>query len=158
MNLTLIAAVDRAFGIGYQEQLPWHLPADMTFFRKNTIGHPVLMGRKTYESIGKPLKDRDNYILTRQPIQISDAHIIHQLEDIAHLCDEIMVIGGAQIYNLCLPFAKRILLTEVDTTVKSDTFFPRFNHLKFKCVSSQYYPADENNIYNMWFKEYQINQ
>lgn len=154
MNLTLIAAVDLAYGIGYLGQLPWKLPADMAFFRKKTIGHPVLMGRKTYESIGKPLKDRDNYILTRQPMQISDVHIIHQLEEIAHLSDEIMVIGGAQIYNLCLPFANRIILTEVQVQLKADTYFPTFDKNEFYCIDQSFYAADKDNPYNMYFREY----
>ena len=156
MNLTLIAAVDEKYGIGYQGKLLWNLPADMTFFRKKTIGFPVIMGRKTYESIGKPLKDRENYILTRQNIEIPGATVIHQLEEIQHIQEEIMVLGGAEIYKLCLPYANRIILTEVAVQLKADTYFPKFDHLSFECVEAQYYSADEKNAYNMWFKEYRL--
>ena len=154
MNLTLIAAVDKNHGIGYQGELLWHLPADMAFFRKNTLGHVVLMGRKTFDSIGRPLRDRENIVITRQNIEILDVQIIHDLKDIAHRQEEIMVLGGAEIYNLCLPLAKKIILTEVDAELTADAYFPPFDKTQFQCVKEDYYPADEKNIYNMVFKEY----
>lgn len=154
MNLTLIAAVDKNHGIGYQGELLWHLPADMAFFRKNTLGHVVLMGRKTFDSIGQPLKDRENIVITRQNIEIPGVQIIHDLKDIAHRQEEIMILGGAEIYNLCLPLAKKIILTEVDAELTADAYFPPFDKTQFQCVKEDYYPADEKNIYNMVFKEY----
>lgn len=156
MNLTLIAAVEHNYGIGFQGHLLWDLPADMAFFRKKTWGATVIMGRKTYESIGRPLKNRKNYVLTRQPIHIPEVNVIHHLKELDHLQEEIMVIGGAEIYQLCLPYAKRIILTEVDVSLPADTFFPEFDHQKYECVSAEYYPADEKNQYNMIFKEYCI--
>jgi dihydrofolate reductase len=154
MNLTLIAAVDKNYGIGYQGQLLWHLPADMAFFRKKTLGHRVLMGRKTFDSIGKPLKDRENIVLTRQPIDIPGVKIIHHLEELANPQEEVMVLGGGEIYQFCLPLAKRIILTEVDVELTADAFFPQFDKNQFQCISEEYYPANEKNIYNMVFKEY----
>jgi dihydrofolate reductase len=154
MNLTLIAAVDKNYGIGYQGQLLWHLPADMAFFRKKTLGHMVLMGRKTFDSIGRPLKDRENMVITHQPIEIPGVKIVHHLEELANQQEEVMVLGGGEIYQLCLPYAKRIILTEVDAQLTADAFFPKFDKNQFQCVSEDYYPADEKNIYNMSFKEY----
>jgi len=154
MNLTLIAAVDKNYGIGYQGQLLWHLPADMAFFRKKTLGHMVLMGRKTFDSIGRPLKDRENIVITHQHIEIPGVKIVHHLEELANQQEEVMVLGGGEIYQLCLPYAKRIILTEVDAQLTADAFFPKFDKNQFQCVSEDYYPADEKNIYNMSFKEY----
>jgi dihydrofolate reductase len=154
MNMTLIAAIENNNGIGYQGKLLWHLPADMTFFRSKTIGHPVLMGRKTFESIGKPLKNRENIVITRQKIEIPGVKIIHNLDELALIPDEIMVLGGGEIYQLCLPYAKRILLTEVDASLSADTFFPEFDKNIFKCESEVFHPADEKNIYQMVVKEY----
>ena len=153
MNLTLIAAVDKMYGIGYQGQLLWNLPADMAYFRKKTLGYSVLMGRKTFDSIGKPLKDRRNFVLTRQSLNIPGVEVIHDFSKL-HDSEEIMVIGGAEIYSLCMPYAKRILLTEVDAELPADTFFPKFDKSQFQCVSEESYLADEKNIYNMIFKEY----
>lgn len=154
MNLTLIAAVDKKYGIGYQGKLLWNLPADMAFFRKKTIGFHVVMGRKTYESIGKPLKNRENYILSRQKIEIPGAFVIHQLQDIQHIREELMILGGAEIYKLCLPIANRIILTEVEAQLKADTYFPTFNKSEFECIQESFHAADKDNLYNMYFREY----
>jgi dihydrofolate reductase len=154
MSMTLIAAVDKNYGIGYQGQLLWHLPADMAFFRKMTMGHTIVMGRKTYDSIGKPLKDRENIVLTTQTLQIPGVTVIHDLKELVKEQKEIMIIGGAQIYELCLPFANRILLTEVDANLQADTFFPKIDKKQFQCIQEDRYAADEKNIYDMVFKEY----
>lgn len=152
--MTLIAAVDNNYGIGYQGQLLWHLPADMAFFRKMTMGHTIVMGRKTYDSIGKPLKDRENIVLTTQKLQIPSVTVIHDIKELVKEQKEIMIIGGAQIYELCLPLANRILLTEVDANLQADTFFPKIDKKQFQCIQEDRYPADEKNIYDMVFKEY----
>jgi dihydrofolate reductase len=154
MSMTLIAAVDNNYGIGYQGQLLWHLPADMAFFRKMTMGHTVVMGRKTYDSIGKPLQDRENIVLTTQTLQIPGVTVIHDLKELVKEQKELMIIGGAQIYELCLPFANRILLTEVDANLQADTFFPKIDKKQFQCIQEDRYAADEKNIYDMVFKEY----
>ncbi len=154
MSMTLIAAVDNNYGIGYQGQLLWHLPADMAFFRKMTMGHTIVMGRKTYDSIGKPLKDRENIVLTTQKLQIPSVTVIHDIKELVKEQKEIMIIGGAQIYELCLPLANRILLTEVDANLQADTFFPKIDKKQFQCIQEDRYPADEKNIYDMVFKEY----
>ena len=154
MNLTLIAAIEQNYGIGYQGKLLWHLPADMAFFRKKTIGHKVLMGRKTYESIGRPLKDRENIVMTRQNIELPGVKIIHYLKEIKNDQEEIMILGGAELYALCLPYAKRIFLTEVEVNLKADAYFPKFDKMQFKCITKEFYPADDKNNYNMYFNEY----
>ena len=154
MELTLIAAIARNNAIGKDEKLLWNLPADMAFFRRKTKGKTVLMGRKTYESIGKPLKDRKNIVLTQQDLSIEGVSIIHDLTEIEKISEEIMVLGGGQVYELCMPFAKRLIITEVQVSLDADTFFPYIDTNQFKCIRTERYAADEHNRYDMVFKEY----
>lgn len=154
MNLTMIAAIARNYGIGKNGKLLWHLPADMAFFRKMTLGKTVLMGRKTYESIGRPLINRKNIVLTHQDISIEGVSIIHHLKDIENTSEDIMVIGGEKIYELCMPLAKKLIITEVDAELEADTFFPKINLNQFKCISAEKYSSDERNLFSMVFKEY----
>jgi dihydrofolate reductase len=156
MIITLIAACDLDRGIGYQGELPWHLPADLAYFKQKTLGKAILMGRKTYESIGRPLPGRRNLVLTRQFMQISGVEIIHHLDELRSLeLDELMVIGGAEVYQQCLPMASRILLTEVHTRVKADAFFPQLPP-SFICLFEEHRPKDFNNLHAMTFREYKL--
>jgi dihydrofolate reductase len=153
MNVCLIAACDKKRGIGYQGQLPWHLPADFTFFKAQTLGKTVVMGRKTFESIGRPLPGRRNIVLSLQNYQHIGIEVIHSIDELWSLVlDEVMVIGGQQIYQLFLPIASQIILTEVDTTCLADAYFPQFSFHDFQCISEQHHPADEKNAYAMTFK------
>lgn len=127
MSITLIAAMDLNRTIGIENKLPWRLPAEMAFFKQKTLGKTVLMGRKTFQSLPKPLKDRRNVVLTRQPdFKPEGCEIVHSLEAALELAktEELVVIGGADIYAQFLPFADIIYLTEVEAHIEGgDAFF-----------------------------------
>ena len=137
MKLCLIVAVSRNGVIGRDNQLPWHLPEDLKFFKTVTMGKPILMGRKTFESIGRPLPGRTNIVITRDPDWHSPGvEVAGSLEAALQLgekaCsavgeEEVMVIGGEQIYRLSLPLADRLYLTQVDAEIEGDAYFPAFD-------------------------------
>lgn len=130
--MTIIVAHDAQRGIGKGNTLPWHLPADLKRFKAVTTGHPIVMGRKTYESIGRPLPDRANIIVTRNESFTAEGCVVtHSLEDALARArevdaDEAFIIGGAEIYALALPMADRLLITEVSGTHEADAFFPEY--------------------------------
>ena len=130
MPLTLIVAMDAARGIGINNTLPWHLPQDLAHFKRHTSGHPVIMGRKTYDSIGRPLPKRRNIVITRDPEWHADGvESVTSLTDALQLAgqDDAFVIGGAQIYAAALPLADRLLITEIARQFACDAFFPPFD-------------------------------
>jgi dihydrofolate reductase len=126
--VSLIVAMDRNRVIGAGRRLPWHIPEDLKRFRRLTLGHHVVMGRKTWESIGRPLPGRTNIVLTRQPgFRAEGAHVVSCLDDALRLAAgdmEVFVIGGAQIYALALPCADRAYVTEIDAAFSGDVWFP----------------------------------
>ena len=134
MKISLIVAVSRNGAIGLNNQLPWYLPEDLKYFKSVTMGKPLIMGRKTFDSIGRPLPGRANIVLTRDPQWTSDGVEVVQSVEQALVAgeiacetadvDEIMVIGGEQIYRMTIDLADRIYLTQVDTDVEGDAFFP----------------------------------
>lgn len=132
MSLTFTGVVamaaDRA--IGLNGTMPWHLPDDLKLFKRLTMGHPILMGRKTWDSLGRPLPGRQNIVLTKDPqFQAEGAIVIHdikELDSLALMDSEVMVIGGAQIYALMLPLMQRIFISEVEGQWQADTWFPAF--------------------------------
>jgi len=148
--VSLIWAMDKYRLIGCNNALPWQLPADMAWFRKNTMGKPILMGRKTYESIGRPLPGRTNLILTRQQdLQIGGCTVVHDLAAAMATvagAEEIMVMGGAEIYALLLPHADRLYITEIDAAFNGDAWFPAFDRNAWHTLSSESHQADERNI------------
>ena len=150
-KLSLIWAMDRNRLIGRDNALPWQLPADMAWFRKNTMGKPILMGRKTYESIGRPLPGRTNLILTRQQgLEIEGCSVIHSLQEaLAAVPDaeEIMVMGGAEIYALLFEHAERLYITEIDSELEGDAWFPEFDSAEWHEVQREEHLPDENNGY-----------
>jgi len=124
-----IVAMSENRVIGANGGIPWHLPEDFLFFKKTTLGHPIVMGRKTYESLGKPLPGRKNIVLTSQTLILPDLVIVHSKEELIALnipTEEIFVIGGAKIYELLLPLCDTLLVTHVHRRVEGDTFFPVF--------------------------------
>lgn len=129
--ISLIAAVDRNFGIGKAGNLPFRLPADLKFFKEQTLGGTVVMGRKTAESIGRPLPNRRNIVLSRDKgLEMAGFEVVNTVEEALALDDSaspLWIIGGGEIYSLMLPYAQRIVLTEVSAEVDCDTFFPRFD-------------------------------
>ena len=126
--LELVVAVAENDVIGRGNQLPWRLPADLRHFKALTLGHPVLMGRKTYESIGKPLPNRTTLVLSRSPREISGVRVISSLAeiDLAHETREVYICGGAEIYAQALPLCSDLYLTLVKRAVAGDRFFPPF--------------------------------
>lgn len=151
-SLSLIAAMDKNQLIGNNNQLPWHLSADLKYFKKTTMGKPVLMGRKTFFSIGKPLLGRQNIVLTRDQSFVTnhEVDVVHSLAEalaIANKNEEIMVIGGAEIFTACLPFAKRLYLTVIQHEFVGDTYFPDFSLKEWHPISSEHYQPDEMNQY-----------
>ena len=158
-QLSLIAAVDRAQAIGKGNALPWHLPDDLKRFKALTLGKPLLMGRRTAESLGRALPGRRNLVLTRggrAPFPGMDA--VDSLDgalalagDAAELC----VIGGGEIYALCLPRATRMHLTLVDAVVAdADTFFPRFDPAQWRVAARAPHPADARHAFAFEFVDY----
>ena len=137
MYVSLITAVDENNGIGFKGKLPWKLPEDMAFFRKMTMEHVVLMGRKTFESIGQPLPLRVNLILTRDetytiPRTLTHTFVVNSFEEAIEITktvnrQDLFVIGGSEIYQLALPHANRILLTRIHKAFECDSFFPTFD-------------------------------
>ena len=135
-TLGIIAAVAQNGVIGVDGDLPWRLPEDLKHFKRTTSGHPIIMGRKTYESIGRPLPKRHNIVITRNPdFEAPGCTVVHSLDAALEVAwaedDEVWVIGGAGLYAAALPRATRLELTEVHRSVPGDTFFPEFDRTQF---------------------------
>ena len=129
--INMIVATDINRAIGVENQLPWHIKADLQYFKEQTLHHPILMGRKTFESIGRPLPYRTNIVLTRDPhFSAEGVHVIHSIQEAIALFPQypdLFIIGGGQIYSELLPFVDKLYLTLVETTIKgADTFFPEY--------------------------------
>lgn len=160
----MIAALSKNRVIGRNNDLPWKLPDDMKFFMETTRGHHVIMGRKNYDSIPKkfkPLPDRTNIVVTRQAnLEAPGCIVVDSVEkgiDIARKNDEgeTFIIGGAEIYKLSLPYATKMILTEIDAEVEGDTYFPEFNRSEWKETSREHHPKDERHIYAFDFVVYE---
>jgi len=150
MILSLIAAMAENRVIGLNNQMPWHMPADLAHFKQVTMGKPVVMGRKTYESIGRLLPGRRNLVISRQPKPEGfTADWLHSIEDALKLLQsetEVMVIGGAELYRQTLPLADRLYLTEFELDVAGDAWFPDYNLVgTWRISSEQQCSADEKN-------------
>lgn len=156
MIISLIVAMDRRGVIGAGGALPWRLSDDLKRFKAITMGKPLLMGRKTHESIGRPLPGRQNIILTRQRgYEAQGCAVVHDVEDALAACagfEEVMVMGGAALYEVFLPRAGRIYLTRVRAEVEGDTWFPPFDESAWNEVERRDYPADERNEYPCSFR------
>ena len=149
MSVTILVAASDNGVIGANNKLPWHLPADLKRFKELTMGHPIIMGRKTFESIGKPLPGRTNIVVTRQKeFQACGCMTVHSLEDALLYCEdaqEAFIVGGAEIYRQALPFADRIYLTRVHRNFDGDTFLFDLDPATWKETSRQDFPADSKN-------------
>jgi dihydrofolate reductase len=164
MVVSAIAAMSKNRVIGVDNDLPWQLPADMKYFMRTTRGHHVAMGRKTFESMGVPLKARTNIVITRDPFYTATgilvAHSLHEALEIAAANEEteVFVIGGSEIYRLAIPVLDRIYLTEIDLFVeKGDAFFPDFNMDEWRLVSQENHKPDERNKHSYTFKIFERN-
>lgn len=159
MKLSIIVAVAENGVIGHNNQLIWHLPEDLKMFKRLTSGHPIIMGRKTFESIGKPLPNRTSIIITKNPeFQIEGCITVHSLEEAIEAANEIeeneaFIIGGAEIYRLALPFADTIYLTEVHHAFEGDTFFPAIDKDIWEEVNRIDHDTDEKHLYKYSFVE-----
>lgn len=140
--LSLITAVDKNGLIGNQGKLPWHLPAELKFFRENTLGTTVIMGRKTFDSIGKPLSGRENVVVTRDPHWSHEGvGTLHTVEEALALAEEkeVMVAGGREIYELFMPFADFIIQSVVEGDFVGDTYFPEIDAVDWALFTEYYY-------------------
>jgi dihydrofolate reductase len=152
--VSLIVAMAQNGVIGRDNALPWRLPEDLKRFKAFTLGKTLLMGRKTYESIGRPLPGRANLVLTRdRGFRAPGVVVVHSVEEaLAHAADnELVAIGGAEIYRLVLPFARRLYLTHVHADVPGDTYFPDFDPTQWADVEWRMHPADEQHAYPLTF-------
>ena len=157
--ISFLVAMDKNRVMGIDNRLPWRLPADVKFFKEVTMGHPVVMGRKTYDSIGKPLPGRENIILTRNvDYQPEGCKVIHTVEEsieyMKNKNDEVFVIGGAQLFKELFPVADRLYITEIHHEFEGDTFFPEFEESEWTLSSSEKGIKDEKNPYDYFFHVY----
>lgn len=158
MNINLIVAVDENNGIGKNNKLPWHLPADLKHFKTLTSGHPIIMGRKTLDSIGKALPNRQNIVISRKPgLMIPGADVVDSIGKAVELCkteENIFIIGGAQIFEQSIPLAHFLYLTVIHFNFDADTFFPELEKDKWISVDSISFEADDKNRYPYTFIKY----
>ena len=158
MIISIIVAMDETRGIGVEGRLPWHLPADLKRFKSLTMGHHLIMGRKTFASIGRPLPGRTTIIVTRdQSFQPEGCLVAHSLETALEFArldleNDVFVIGGAEIFVQAIELADRIYLTQVHSSLPADVYFPEFAAADWLETDSEYHPADEKNRYPFTFK------
>ena len=158
-NICLIAAVGSNGVIGNAGQLPWSLPADLAYFKKMTLNKTIVMGHNTYNSIGRALPKRRNIVLSRNPeLSLPDAEVCNSIEQVFAATEsesELMIIGGAKIYELFLPYASTLLLTEVDAAPIGDTKFPNWSKLEWNNISRHTHPKDNENSAGYSFCKWQ---
>lgn len=155
--ISFIVAMDKNNVIGYHNQLPWQLPADLAYFKKVTTGHPIIMGRKTFESIGRPLPGRRNIVITRDTSYYMEGiEIVHSIEDAVRLIgeDEAFIIGGANIFEQAFKFAQKLYITYIHEEFVGDTYFNEFKINEWKLESSINGIKDEKNPYEYEFVVY----
>ena len=149
-TITLVAAMAANRAIGLDGQMPWHLPRELKHFRETTMGKPIVMGRKTWESIGRALPGRQNLVVTRNPrLEAPDCDVAGSLWEAVEMAagDEVMIIGGGQLYAEALPMADRMVLTRVDCEPEADTWFPEWNEAEWIESASRDELPDEKNPY-----------
>ena len=166
--LSMIVATADNNIIGKDNGMPWHLPADLAYFKKVTLGKPIIMGRKTYESIGRPLPGRRNIVISRdenytpQGKGAAGVDVVTSVEQALALVDsleeaatEVMVIGGGAIYKHCLPNANRLYITHIKASIAGDTQFPNYDDGSWQQISSELRVSDDKNAYDLDFCIYQ---
>jgi dihydrofolate reductase len=161
MIVSVVVAVSDSGVIGKEGRLPWHLPADLRHFKRLTVGHHVIMGRKTHESIGKPLPDRTNIVVTRRTDwRPEGCEVASSLEEALDRArgrgeEEAFVIGGGEIFRLALPIADRVHWTRVHAHAEGDAFFPALDPDRWREVEARSFPADERNPFPYTFLVYE---
>lgn len=160
-TVTLIAAMAKGRVIGIENRLPWELPADMRHFRQQTMGKPIVMGRKTFDSIGRPLPGRQNIVVSRdQTLQIAGCDVVDSISaalEVAGDATEVMVMGGASFYQQMLPQAQRMVLTFIDMEIEGDAWFPQWEEREWREVRREDFSADEENRWPYSFVEMERN-
>jgi dihydrofolate reductase len=158
MEIILVAAASENNVLGKDNDLVWHLPDDFKRFKQMTIGHPIVMGRKTFESFPKPLPNRTHYIITRQKdYEAKDCVVVHSLEEaIDRFKNEpvVFVIGGGQIYQQAIDLGTKIELTRVHTQVEGDAFFPEIEASKWRLVTETFHPKDERHAFDFTYQTF----
>ncbi|WP_080238977.1 dihydrofolate reductase [Spirosoma rigui] len=161
MKISMIAAVAQNHVIGRKNDLPWHLPDDFAFFKRKTSHHPIIMGRKSLESLGKPLPNRTNIVITRNKgLQAAGVTIVHTLDEAIAAArsinqEEIFVIGGAEVYTMALPVATTLYLTEIHRDYEGDAYFPEVDKREWNEVSRVPHAADERHEVGFDFVTYE---
>jgi dihydrofolate reductase len=163
MTISMIAALARNGVIGKANDLPWHLPDDMKFFMQTTKGHHVIMGRKNYESLPekfRPLPNRTSIVVTRQrDYNAPGCIVVHQMEEGVKMAEkngesELFIIGGSEIYKLAMPIANKLYLTEIDSVIEGDTFFPSYKKESWKEIARQHHTSDDRHQFSFDFVVY----
>ncbi|GAB4073619.1 dihydrofolate reductase DfrA [Barrientosiimonas marina] len=158
--IALLAAMDRNHVIGYQSEMPWHLPNDLKFFKQITTGHTIIMGRKTFESIGRPLPNRNNIVLSSQVRSFPEGiEIVRRPETVLSrheqsLTESFFVIGGETIFKQFLPYADRMYITWIDDVFPGDTYFPEFSQQEWHLSSQETGEKNARNPYDYYFLQY----
>ena len=158
--ISLIAAIDENRGLGKENKLLCHLPADLKHFKEITLGKPIIMGRKTYNSIGKALPGRMNIVLSKQALTFEDVSVVDSLQQAIELAElttgarEVMIIGGANLFMQALPIAQQIYLTVIHAHFDADVFFPELDSTVWHCDEEIERQHDEKNTYDMTFYHY----
>lgn len=160
MIISMIVAVAENGVIGKNNDLPWHLPDDLKFFKNTTKGHVILMGRKCFESFGRPLPHRTNIIITRNKEYSQEGTlVVHSLDEAFKVArekeeEEVFVCGGEEIYRQSMDQADKLYLTRIHADVDGDVYFPDFDQEQWQLISEEYHPADEKHVYDFTFKTY----
>ncbi len=156
-TLSMICAMTHDGVIGKNNELPWHLPADFAWFKQHTLNKPIIMGRKTFESIGRPLPKRRNMVISRSPCTIENVECFTSVEAALQALAkdnvaEAMLIGGGELFRQYLPLAQRLYLTLIDAKIAGDTFFPAVDYKDWQVKQEQHHPRDDKNPYAMVFQ------
>jgi len=156
-SLAIAVAIGENFAIGKNNRLLWHMPADLKFFKQTTSGHTVIMGRKTFDSVGKPLPNRRNIVITRDTeLKIEGVEVVNSLDEALAITKteekQVFIVGGAEIYKQALPKITTLYLTTIHHNFDADTFFPEIDRNEWKLISSEAHKADEKNKYDYTFK------
>ncbi len=156
MEIAIIVAMTPSGLIGKDKQIPWHLPADLQRFKKITMGHPIIMGRKTFESLPGLLPGRQHIVLTRNKnYQATGCHVVTNWGHVARLVkDKAFVIGGAKIYEYALPIAQQLYITLVHAELEGDTYFPEWNKEEWKELEREFHAKDEKNKFDFEYIAY----
>jgi dihydrofolate reductase len=160
MTISLLLAMDRNNGIGLGNKMPWRLPADLAYFKALTLGHTIVMGRRTFESVGsKPLPGRRNVVLTRDSsFRAEGCETAHSLEEALQRYageEELFIVGGGEIYAKSMPYADKLYITVIDHEFEVDTHFPQVNEAEWRIASEKPGVRDERNPYDFVFRVYE---